>query len=148
MEATDMMQYRAGEIAAYLEIGRALRHGGCRCKASLAVTETLMKELAGRMTQEEFFALATRLTTLVPLDHDAPEPCEPCSPWGVPACQLMRWAIQCYKLRWCPRSSKDRALPSQGRGREFESHRGHQAHYTMAGSGYARMSWGGPVLLS
>ena len=50
-----MMQYRAGEIAAYLEIGRALRHGGCRCKAPLTVTETLMNEIAGRMTQDEFF---------------------------------------------------------------------------------------------
>ena len=66
-----MMQYRAGEIAAYLEIGRALRHGGCRCKAPLAVTKTLMDELAGRMTQDEFFVLAIRLTTL------APEPCSP-----------------------------------------------------------------------
>ena len=59
-----MMQYRAGEIVAYLEIGRALRHGGCRCKAPLAVTETLMDEIAGRMTQDEFFALAIRLTAL------------------------------------------------------------------------------------
>ena len=66
-----MMQYRAGEIAAYLEIGRALRHGGCRCKAPLAVTKTLMDELAGRMTQDEFFVLAIRLTTL------APEPYSP-----------------------------------------------------------------------
>ena len=58
-----MMQYRAGEIAAYLEIGRALRRGGCRCKAPLTVTKTLMDELAGRMTQDEFFVLAIRLTT-------------------------------------------------------------------------------------
>ena len=56
------MQYRAGEIAAYTEIGRALRHGGCRCRAPLAVTKVLMDEIAGRMTQDEFFALAIRLT--------------------------------------------------------------------------------------
>ena len=76
-----MVQYRAGEIAAYTEIGQALRRGGCRCKAPLAVTRVLMDEIAGRMTQDEFFALAIRLTALTP------EPCSPTQSVSIPVCE-------------------------------------------------------------